>query len=68
MFEPFTFEATGVFGPSTRTTVEDISRKIMAESNEPEESLWLKQSLGLAIVRGNAFSLVTTLKQDNSFI
>ena len=64
IFEPLAFETSGVFGPRTRVLVEDIGQRISKETAEPKEPAWLKQRLGLAIVRGNAFSVLSCLRQD----
>ena len=53
-FEPFAFETTCVFGPSTISIVNDLGRRLKAETGEPRETLWLKQRLGMAVLRGNA--------------
>ena len=53
-FEPLAFETAGVFGPSTLITIGEIGRRLKAETGEPRETMWLKQRLGIAILRGNA--------------
>jgi hypothetical protein len=63
-FEPFAVETTGVFGPTTLKTVDEIGRRLTAETGEPRETLWLKQRIGIAILRGNAFSVLATPKHD----
>jgi hypothetical protein len=63
-FEPFAFETTGVFGPSTLAMVINIGRRLRNETGEARESLWLKQRLGMAILRGNALSVLAAGKPE----
>ena len=63
-FEPLAFETTCVFGPSTLNTVNDLGRRLKAETGEPRETLWLKQRLGLAILRGNAFCVLASSREE----
>ena len=56
-FEPIAVETSGVFGTSTASVVTELGRRITGVTGEPRETLWLKQRIGLAVQRGNAFSI-----------
>jgi hypothetical protein len=64
-FEPLAFETTCVFGPSTLNLVNDLGRRLKAEMGDPRETLWLKQRLGMAILRGNALCVLASSKDRN---
>ncbi len=64
-FEPLGFETMGVFGPSAVRIVGEIGRKIKEATGDPRETLWLKQRLGLAILRGNALSIMNSTQQGH---
>ena len=59
-FEPLAFETSGVAGPSTRTFVRELGKRMTSVSGDRRETAWLWQRLGLAIVRGNAASVLQT--------
>ena len=58
-FEPIAVETTGVFGRSTASVIAEIGRRITDATGEPRETFWLEQRIGLAIQRGNAFSILS---------
>lgn len=64
--KPSSLRTFGPFAFETRTLQEDFGGQIAAESNKPKETLWLKQILGLAIARGKAVGVLSTLKQDSA--
>ena len=63
-FEPLAFETTCVFGPSTLTIINNLGRRLKAETGDPRETLWLKQRLGMAVLRGNALCVLASAKQE----
>ena len=63
LFEPLAFETSCVFGPSTLKLVNELGKKIQQVTGEPRETLWLKQRLGMAILRGNATSVLCSVKR-----
>ena len=67
-FEPLAFETTGVFGPKTLNTIKEIGRRLVSEMGEPRRSLWLKQRLAIAILRGNATSIIFSLRQAHLIV
>ena len=58
-FEPIAVETAGVYGGTTANIITDIGRRITGATGEPRETYWLEQRIGLAIQRGNAFSILT---------
>lgn len=65
-FEPIAVETTGVFGKTTASVVTEIGRRITGATGEPRETLWLEQRIGLAIQRGNAFSILSAAVESHN--
>ena len=63
IFEPIAVETSGVYGRSTATIVSEIGKRLVRATGDPRESLWFEQRLGLAIVRGNAFSILSSTRE-----
>ena len=59
-FEPLAIETSGVYGKSSGKFVAEIGRRIMAKTGEKREVSWLRQRLSIALVRGNAISILST--------
>ena len=59
IFEHVAIETTGVYGPSTNVILKLIGRRLVELTGEPRESVWLKQRLALAVLRGNASSILS---------
>ena len=59
LFEPIALETSGVYGESTARIVKEIGRRLVETTGESRESLWFQQRLGLAVQRGNAFSILS---------
>ena len=57
-FEPLSFETAGACGPSTKMFVRELGARMTSVSGDPRETAWLWQRLALAIVRGNAASIL----------
>ena len=67
-FVPFAVETSGVFGPEALSLLEDIGRRIRAETGEPRSFQFLLQGVSVAIQRGNAASVLGTAHViDNVF-
>jgi len=60
-FEPIAVETAGVFGRSTASVISELGRLITGVTGEPRETFWLEQRIGLAIQRGNAFSILAAV-------
>ena len=58
LFEPIAVETTGVFGKTTSLLINDLGRRLQDITGDPRESLWLKQRIQLAVLRGNATSIL----------
>ncbi len=56
-FTPLTVETSGVLGPVFNDLLQDIGRRVSQRSGEPRETAWLRQLIGLAMVRGNAVAI-----------
>ena len=68
LFVPFAVETSGVFGPEALSLLEDIGRRIRAETGEPRSFQFLLQGVSVAIQRGNAASVLGTAHViDNVF-
>ena len=59
-FEPISVETTGVLGKSTEKFVAELGRRISGRTGERRETEWLRQRISIAIVRGNAASVMAT--------
>lgn len=62
-FEPIALETTGVYGETTGTLLSEIGRRITEVTGDPRESVWLEQRIGLAVQRGNAFSILASVRE-----
>jgi len=62
-FEPIALETTGVYGTTTGTLLSEIGRSVTQVTGDPRETLWLEQRIGLAVQRGNAYSILTWVKR-----
>jgi hypothetical protein len=61
-FEPVAVETTGTYGKTTGTLISKIGRRISDGSGDPREKFWLEQRIGLAVQRGNAVSILTSVR------
>ena len=61
-FEPVAVETAGTFGSSTSEFISGVGRRITEVSGDRRETFWLEQRIGLAIQRGNAFSILASVK------
>ena len=59
-FEPVAFETGGACGPGTKTLIRELGARMSAVSGEKRETEWLWQRLSIAVVRGNATSVLLT--------
>ena len=64
LFQPVAFETAGACGPSTRAFVKQLGARMAANTGDPREQAWLWQRLSLAVVRGNATSILLTPARD----
>ena len=61
-FEPIAIETSGVFGPSSIKIIREIGQRLRAATGEPRETSWLKQRLSIAVQRGNAVTILASVK------
>ena len=59
-FEPLAIETTGVYGKTSAKFVAEIGRRIAGRTGDIRETAWLRQRLSIAVVRGNAVSVLAT--------
>ena len=62
LFCPVAVETSGVLGPRTFSFLQDIGRLASRLRNDPRETEWLFERISLAIIRGNAHSILTAGK------
>ena len=59
-FEHLAVETTGVYGKTSAKFVAELGRRVAAVTGDRRETQWLRQRLSMAIVRGNAASILAT--------
>ena len=60
--QPVAIETTGVYGKSTAPFLSGLAKKLVDVSGDPRECQWLHQRLSLAVVRGNAASILACVQ------
>ena len=60
IFEPVAMETTGVVDSSTAEFLEMLGKRITARAGDRRETIWLFERLSMAVVRGNAASILAT--------
>ena len=61
-FEPIAVETMGVYGESTGVIIRAIGRRLVEVTGEPREANWFHQNLAIAIQQGNAFSILSAIR------
>ena len=59
-FTPISLETTGVYGKQTEKFIKELGKRMRGTTGDPREAMWLRQRLSMAIVRGNAASILAT--------
>ena len=59
-FEPVAVETTGAVGASTTRFLQRLGKRVTAQTGDRRETSWLFERLSLAVVRGNAASVLAT--------
>ena len=59
-FQPVAFETGGACGPSTKLFVRQLGARMVATTGDRRDQAWLWQRLSLAVIRGNATSVLNT--------
>ena len=65
-FIPIAVETMGTWGDYGKQLIKDIGSKIKEQTGEKRATSYLFQSIGIAIQRGNALSVLGTIKEDES--
>eukprot|EP00731_Ephydatia_muelleri_P026828 Em0018g928a len=64
-FTPVAIETSGVFGPKTTEFLKELGHRLRQVSGEANSFAYLAQRLSVAIQRGNAASVLGTIKMDS---
>ena len=64
IFEPVAVETTGALGSSTLNFLKRVGKRVSAQTGEKRETAWLFERISLAVVRGNAASVLATGRLD----
>ena len=64
-FTPVAIEMTGVFGPRTTEFLKELGHWLRQVSGEANSYAYLTQRLSVAVQRGNAASVLGTIKVDS---
>jgi hypothetical protein len=64
-FVPLGFETLGSMGPSATAFLRDLGRRLVAASGDERALEYLYQGLSLAILRGNAASVLGSLVEED---
>ena len=62
-FTPVAIETMGVYGKASEAFISELGRRMRAATGEVREIQWLWQRLSMAVVRGNAASILNTTSQ-----
>ena len=65
-FVPVCIETFGVWGDLGMAFIKEVGKMVIEQTGEKRSTAFLFQSLGIAIQRGNALSILGTLKQDEN--
>ena len=64
-FTPVAIETSGVFGPKTTEFLKELGHRLRQVSGEANSFAYLTQRLSIAIQRGNAASVLGTMKMGS---
>ena len=67
-FIPISIETCGVWGSMGMSLVKEIGKNFVDQSGEKRSNAFLFQSIGISIQRGNALSILGTLKSDENVL
>eukprot|EP00731_Ephydatia_muelleri_P037505 Em0489g4a len=65
LFTPVAIETSGVFGPKTTEFLKELGHRLRQVSGEANSFAYLTQRLSVAVQRGNAASVLGTIKMDS---
>jgi hypothetical protein len=61
IFQPIAFETSGAWGPSTEKFLREVNKRQLTETGDRREAAFLSQRISIAILRGNAASILACL-------
>jgi len=61
-FRPVAIETIAVYGKSTAPFMSGLANKLVDMSGDPSDRQWFHQRLSLAVVRGNAASILACVQ------
>ena len=64
-FVPIAVETSGVIGPAALSLFKEIGRRIGLATGDTRQTEFLTQRISLAIIRGNAFSLLSSVRVNH---
>ena len=65
IFYPIAIETAGCWDDQAVELIEEISGRSAQETYDPKETIYLFQSISVAIQRGNALAFTNTFDTDN---
>jgi hypothetical protein len=60
-FTPIAIDTMGVYGPQAKKFINHVGTKLSEKYNDPRRKAFLKQSIGIAIQRGNAKTMLFSI-------
>ena len=64
VFIPIAIETSGAWGEKEFELVRELGRRITAANFDARSAIFLRQRISLAVQRGNAFSILATLRSN----
>ena len=65
-FIPIAVETMGTWGEAGKDLIIELGKKIKEQTGEKKAASYLFQSIGIAIQRGNALSVLGTIREDET--
>ena len=65
-FVPLAFETLGRMGPSAEALLADLGQRLIVATSDARALEFLQQRLSVAILRGNAASILGSLVEEDS--
>jgi len=63
-FVPIAVETFGAWGPEATNFLSELGRRIATFTGDPRSTVYLKQRIDVALQRGNAASVLGTLREQ----
>ena len=65
-FTPIAVETMGTWGDAGKEFIKELGKKIKEQTGEKKAASYLFQSIGIAMQRGNALSVLGTIREDEN--